>query len=159
MPATSPWNVPSANRHVDLTNMPSHSAPSARQTAWCFIAIIASGEDLSLMRLSSAAVKWAGDRKISRQTLEELGVASGTKFGKEVLCFPYVRGSEIVNTKYRTISEKTFSMREGGELRFWNLDAVLSGSLDQVLIVEGEMDALAAREAGVRLDGILSVPN
>jgi len=111
------------------------------------------------MRLSSAAVKWAGDRKISRQTLEELGVASGTKFGKEVLCFPYVRGSEIVNTKYRTISEKTFSMREGGELRFWNLDAVLSGSLDQVFIVEGEMDALAAREAGVRLDGILSVPN
>jgi twinkle protein len=110
--------------------------------------------------LSDAAIRWAArDRKISQQTLEDLGVESGTKGGREVLCFPYVRGSEIVNTKYRTLAEKTFSMREGGELRFWNLDAVLGGDLDTVWIFEGELDVLAAREVGLRLDRILSVPN
>jgi twinkle protein len=112
-----------------------------------------------MARLTAAAVKWAADRKISQQTLEDLGVESGTRAGNELLCFPYTRRGEIVNTKYRTIAEKTFSMRAGGELRFWNLDAVLSGDLDTVWIFEGEMDLLAAHEAGYSVQTILSVPN
>lgn len=77
----------------------------------------------------------------------------------ETLALPYSRGVKVVNVKYRSLAQKGFKMREGGELRFWNLDAVLVGDRKAVYIFEGEMDGLAAFEAGIGRDKILSVPN
>jgi twinkle protein len=77
----------------------------------------------------------------------------------ETLALPYCRGAKAVNVKYRALAQKGFKMREGGELRFWNLDAVLAGDRKTVYIFEGEMDGLAAFEAGIGRDKILSVPN
>lgn len=116
-----------------------------------------------MARLSEAAIAWAAKRKISVRSLETFGVASGTKaFGPEVaevLCYPYIRAGEIINTKYRRIPSKAFQQKTGGELRFWNLDDVLSGDMAEVYIFEGEMDVLAAYEAGVPKHRIVSVPN
>ena len=47
----------------------------------------------------------------------------------EVIAFPYRRNGEIINVKYRALAE-------GGELRFWNLDAVLGAASERVYIVE-----------------------
>ena len=116
------------------------------------------------MGLSGTVVAWAAERHIGRRTLEAFGAASGTmamrELGRtEVLCLPYRRGSEVVNVKFRAITDKKFSMREGGELRFFNLDSVLGGDGKTAYIFEGEMDCLAAFEAGIPLAQILSVPN
>ncbi len=114
--------------------------------------------------LSDNAVRWAGARGISRSTLERAGVASGTTgmpgLGQaEVIAFPYWRNGTAVNVKYRALSEKAFKQREGGELRFWNLDAVLKAKSERVYVTEGEMDALALMEAGVPSREVVSVPN
>lgn len=116
-----------------------------------------------MAKLTEAAIAWAAKRKISVRSLEAFGVASGTMaFGAEraeVLCYPYARGSDVVNVKYRRIPNKGFQQKTGGELRFWNLDDVLAGDMSEVFIFEGEMDALAAYEAGIPKHKILSVPN
>ncbi len=114
--------------------------------------------------LSDNAVRWAEARGISRSTLERAGVASGTTgmpgVGEcEVIAFPYWRNGKAVNVKYRALSEKAFKQREGGELRFWNLDEVLKAESERAYIVEGEMDALALMEAGVPSQEVVSVPN
>ncbi len=114
--------------------------------------------------LGEAAVKWAGDRGITRPTLERAGVGSGTAgmpgAGKcEVIAFPYRRNGEVVNVKYRALAEKSFKQREGGELRLWNLDDVLTAKSERVYVVEGEMDALALMEAGFPIAEVVSVPN
>ena len=114
--------------------------------------------------LSNAALKWAADRGISRLTLERAGVGSGTAkmpgAGEcEVIAFPYRRDGEIINVKYRALADKLFKQREGGELRFWNLDAVLSAASERVYIVEGEVDGLALIEADIPATEIVSVPN
>lgn len=114
--------------------------------------------------LSTTAIEWAGKRGISRSTLERAGVGSGITgmpgAGEcEVIAFPYRRGREVVNVKYRALGSKAFKQQDGGELRFWNLDEPLRVRSETVYIVEGEMDALAMWDAGLPLERVLSVPN
>ncbi len=114
--------------------------------------------------LSDKAVRWAEARGISRSTLERVGVGSGTTgmpgLGQaEVIAFPYWRAGKAVNVKYRSLSGKAFKQREGGELRFWNLDEVLKAKSERVFVTEGEMDALALMEAGIPGQEVVSVPN
>ena len=113
------------------------------------------------MSISPAVAQWAQDRGISQPTLEALGVVSDTspKTGAEIIVFPYSRNGKVINRKVRPISEKLFWMDKGGELRFYNLDAVLNSSRDVAYIVEGEMDAAALVEAGFPPYEVLSVPN
>jgi len=117
-----------------------------------------------MANLSTAAVQWAAERGISESTLERAGVASGTtgmpEVGEcQVIAFPYRRNGTVVNVKYRALEAKSFKQREGGELRFWNLDEVLRAKSERVYITEGEMDALALIEAGVPAGEVISVPN
>jgi twinkle protein len=78
----------------------------------------------------------------------------------DTICFPFVEGGEIVNEKYRSRG-KRFAQRTGGTKTFWNVDvledpALLSGER-ALVIVEGEMDALAVIEAGY--PWVVSVPD
>lgn len=115
--------------------------------------------------LRETAVAWAGNRGISRETLERFGVGSGTASMPpdgakcEVIVFPYRRGAETVNFKARSLAGKAFKQKQGGELRFFNLDATLAGGAGIVHVCEGEMDALALAEAGIPVEQILAVPN
>lgn len=115
------------------------------------------------MGLSRNAIAWALARGISVSTLAALGVVSGTTWvgdrEQEVIAFPYKRGKQVINCKYRSLEGKEWRQEKNPELRFWNLDAVLSGPKDEVYIVEGEMDAMALVEAGVPVSSVLSVPN
>ena len=111
-------------------------------------------------RISERAATWAQRRGLSRETLDLLGVASGTVF------FPDIgRKSEAVFFRYRdghkarSIEEKAHVAGGGFKLSFWNLDRVLKASPAEVFIVEGELDACALVEAGIPPDRVLSVPN
>jgi twinkle protein len=112
-------------------------------------------------RISEAAAAWAQEeRGISRETMELLGVASGTAFFRdlnrksEAIFFPFKEG-----WKARSFPDKEFTAGGGFKLSFWNLERVLKASPQQVFIVEGELDACALVEAGIPPDRVLSVPN
>ena len=112
-------------------------------------------------QVSKPAADWALDaRKISRETLAQLGVASGSVFFPDAgtkldaLFFKYQDG-----WKARAIPEKHFVAGKGFKLGFWNLETVLRANPAEVFIVEGELDACALVEAGVPADRVLSVPN
>lgn len=115
-------------------------------------------------RLSEAAVRYAdAKRRISRETLERLGVASGTAFfptlgrSSEAVFFPYVVGGERVNWKAASFPDKAFTSQKGGKLAFFNLDRVIGS--ETIYITEGEWDAASLVEAGIPETQVISVPN
>lgn len=112
-------------------------------------------------RISSTAAAWARDvRKIDIQTLESLGVASGTTFfpdlgrKSEALFFKYAEG-----WKARAIPEKSFVAGKGLKLSFWNIETIIAANPPEVFLTEGELDACALVESGISPDRVLSVPN
>lgn len=110
--------------------------------------------------LSQKAVEWFEKRAISQATLNAFKITEGLEWmpqvNKEIntIQFNYFRNSELVNVKYRT-GNKHFKLHKGSELIFYNLDVVANSK--EIIICEGEMDALAFYEAGYK--NVVSVPN
>ena len=73
----------------------------------------------------------------------------------EAVIFPYFRGGEEINRKYRTVSDKHFRMETGCELVLYGLDDI--DPTKPLIWVEGEIDKLALEVAGYR--NVVSVPN
>ena len=115
-----------------------------------------------LQLVSDKVSAWFEKRGISNNTLLKFGVTEsvewmpGDENGKKstAICFNYLRDEEVVNIKYRT-GDKRFRMEKGAELIFYNLDATKLGK--EIVIVEGEIDALSLWEAGI--SNVVSVPN
>lgn len=112
-------------------------------------------------RLTDPAAAWvAKSRKISRGTLDRLGVESDTVFFPDIddkceaIVFRYPNG-----WKARSFPPKHFVAGKGFKLAFWNIDRVLAAKPSRVFITEGEFDACALVEAGVDPREVLSVPN
>ncbi len=87
------------------------------------------------------------------------GIADSSRTGFDVE-IAYLRAGKRVNTKFRTLlGEKRFCQEKDGEKIFWNWDCQLDRSLDvmPLIITEGELDALAAIQAG--FPRTMSVPD
>jgi twinkle protein len=69
------------------------------------------------------------------------------------LTFPYFRGDEVINVKYRTLN-KSFKMERGAELCLYGENDISGNTL---IFVEGEIDKLSAEVAGIT--SCVSVPN
>lgn len=110
--------------------------------------------------LTDKAVKYCTGRMISQNTLNKMKVYSDRTYmpqyerDDEVMCFPYFFQDKLINIKYRG-SEKSFKLYSGSELIFYNQDALLNNT--EIIIVEGEFDALSFIECG--FDNVVSVPN
>jgi twinkle protein len=110
--------------------------------------------------LSNDAVRYFEGRMINQDTLVKMKVYSDKEFMPQfkeiipVICFPYFFNDKLINIKYRG-REKSFKLIAGAELIFWNIDCLLK--FDEVIIVEGEIDALTFVQAGY--DNVISVPN
>lgn len=115
-----------------------------------------------LQNVGDKALKWFEDRGISNNTLLRFKVTESVEWmpgdtdGKKssVICFNYYRDEKLVNIKHRT-GNKRFRMEKGAELIFYNLDACKH--YKDIVIVEGEIDALSLWEAGIY--NVVSVPN
>lgn len=113
----------------------------------------------NITNLSDKAVKWFTGRMISQDTLVKMKIYSDTEYMPqfqkelEVMCFPYFVNGKLVNIKYRG-SNKSFKLFSGAKLVWYNFDALLS---DEIIIVEGEIDALTFIENG--FENVVSVPN
>jgi twinkle protein len=114
----------------------------------------------NITELSDRAVKWFTGRMISQNTLVKMKIYTSREympqFNKEVetICMPYFFQGKLYNIKYRG-GGKSFKMHSGAELIFYNQDALLN--YEDIIIVEGEFDALAFIECG--FDNVISVPN
>jgi twinkle protein len=110
--------------------------------------------------LTDKAVKYFENRMISQSTLVKAKVYSDIEFmpqfakKEETICFPYFQNDKLINIKFRG-PKKSFKLVAGAELIFWNIDCLKK--YDEVIIVEGEIDALTFIQAG--FDNVLSVPN
>lgn len=95
--------------------------------------------------------QWLRDvRKISAKTIQRYKLASR----KGALMFPYLREGELIAAKYRKAPAKEFFVDADCEPCLFGWHG-LAGTERGVLLVEGEMDVLAAAEYGY---AALSVP-
>ena len=105
-------------------------------------------------------ITWFKTRGISQQTLEDLYVTTGSEYmpqtgqKENTIQFNYMMADELINVKYRD-GRKNFKLYKGAEKIFYNINSVVG--YDWCVIVEGEMDALALHEAGIK--NVISVPN
>ena len=111
-------------------------------------------------KYSDNVLKFFTSRLISEKTLLECKVSESVewmpKAQKEIptIQFNYFRNGELINIKSRG-KDKDFKLFKDAELIFYNLDATINN--ETIIIVEGEMDALALYECG--LHNVISVPN
>ena len=73
----------------------------------------------------------------------------------DCIAFPYFRNGEVINIKYRALSEKAFAQEKDAEKLLYGLDDI--ADQDEAIVVEGEMDKLALEETGIR--NVVSVPD
>lgn len=110
--------------------------------------------------LTDKAVKYFEGRMISQKTLVKMNIYSDVEFMPQfnkkvdVICFPYFLNDKLLNIKFRG-PQKSFKLVSGAELIFWNIDCLKK--YDEVIITEGEIDALTLIQAG--FDNTMSVPN
>ena len=106
------------------------------------------------------ALEWFTQRGISKDTLDELKVSTGSEYmpqtakQENTIQFNYYVGGELINVKYRD-GRKNFKLYKGAEKVFYNIDNIVGH--DWCVITEGEMDVLALYEAGI--SNAISVPN
>ena len=108
--------------------------------------------------------QWFKERGISETTLKHFKVTSklryehGMQQDRVWACFPYYDlKNEIVNVKYRTITDKLFAQEKNSEQTFYGLGQIEKETKDILYIVEGEIDALSLYEAGYK--NVVSIPN
>lgn len=110
--------------------------------------------------ISDKAVKYFEGRMISQDTLSKMKIYSDIEYMPQfsaevdVICFPYFYDNKLVNIKYRG-PKKSFKMVSGAELIFYNADCLKKA--EEIIIVEGEIDALTFIQAGY--ENTISVPN
>lgn len=105
--------------------------------------------------IEGLANEWLNQRGIPSDLAARLGLTSGGKNGEQWLSIPYRLDGQLVNRKFRRIDQKEHRMDKGGKLCLWNSE-VLTGA-GEVIITEGEFDALAVMAAG--FERVVSVPN
>lgn len=110
--------------------------------------------------LSDNLVKWFESRSISQNVLKVARITEGkewmpqSKREENTIQFNYFRNNELINIKYRD-GRKNFKMFKDAEKIFYNYD--LAATSKEIIIVEGEMDALAYMEAEIY--NVVSIPN
>lgn len=102
-------------------------------------------------KLNERIVGYSKTRGISESTLKKFMVYGReewmpqTNKKERCVCFPYIRGGEVVNIKHRD-GRKNFRLVKDAELILFGMQT-LEGR-HSAIITEGEWDALAAYEAG-----------
>lgn len=100
--------------------------------------------------LTDKAIEFFKSRKISLNTLKRFKVTANDK----AIQFNFFRGDVLFNVKER-FPQKKFALKKGGEVNFYNYDAIND---ELLLIVEGEIDALTVYECMPNVP-VVSLPN
>jgi twinkle protein len=104
--------------------------------------------------------EWFAARGISREVVDRYKITRGETYmaavgsRTPVIRFPYYRGDEVVNIKFRD-AEKHFQMVAGAERILYGINDCVDK--DTVIVVEGEIDKLTFAEIGMY--NAVSVPD
>jgi twinkle protein len=116
-------------------------------------------EYLNSGELSEKARAWFHERRITDEVLERHQITDGpewmpqTKQEENCIRFPYLKGGQVVNVKFRDGS-KNFKMVKDGARILYGYDDIEG---DTLVWTEGEIDKLSVEVAG--LNSCVSVPN
>lgn len=129
------------------------SASQSPQTEQCGSATIATGPVGSaiLMPFSPAHIAAIEARGLDPELLLRHGVGASNRLAGDAIGIPFFNEGVRVATKYRTLTgDKKFTQDAGGRQVLWNVDCLRDDTLqaEPVIITEGELDALAAIQAG-----------
>ncbi|MEY4333377.1 MAG: hypothetical protein RLZZ196_2120 [Bacteroidota bacterium] len=102
-------------------------------------------EDFKNTQIRQGTIDYFKSRGISENTVNKFFIHSKEEGKKPWIVFPYFRDGEIVNAKYRS-KDKSFRLVSGAELIFYGMQTLEGRRC--AIIVEGEIDALSAYEAG-----------
>lgn len=100
--------------------------------------------------MDSGVLNWFDKRGISESVLTRNKISSKSAWLPQIqgeakcILFPYFRGDEIVNIKYRD-NAKNFKMEAGAERILYGLNDIA----EKTYICEGEIDKLSIEEAGI----------
>lgn len=112
------------------------------------------------MTISLKLLDILAERGIDAELADRLGLASRLEGGDEALVIPFVREGRVVRRKWRTFGpERRFGADKGAVRCAFNEDCLRDASLTSLplLITEGELDAIAAIQAG--FPRTISVPD
>ena len=113
------------------------------------------------MTMNNNVLDWLGARGLDPELAVRMGLSSVSRGGGDCLVIPFKRAGETVRRKYRAIDrdENRWTQDKGGVRCAYNEDALRDPGLrDQPLIItEGELDCLAALQAGFARS--ISVPD
>lgn len=118
------------------------------------------------MTINNRGDAWLTERGLDIETAIRAGLYTTSAPGGDAtsaesadwIAIPYRVDGDVVNVKYRKLSEKQFAQSKGGKQVLWNRDVIRDQTLGNypLIITEGEADALAALEAGFQR--VVSVP-
>lgn len=101
---------------------------------------------------------WFQNRGIGEEIVRRMKIFQTTRLfnGREqkAIAFPYYRNGTLISVKYRSMETKAFATEANCEQAFYNVDAIVA--YEEIIIVEGEMDALAMMQANFL--NVISVP-
>lgn len=106
------------------------------------------------------AVTWFAGRGISEPVMHDMGITVAEEYCPVCddkvghILFPFIVDGVHVNTKHRC-GKKHFRMEKGAQRVLYNLDGCAGA--EEIIWVEGEMDVLALKSAGVH--NVVSVPD
>jgi twinkle protein len=125
-----------------------------------------------VVAINEAVLKWFEKRGIDGETVVRMGIYSGTQRGTgdsfqvdpdpagQIIAFPFVRNGIARSFKFRGAGKKFFQT-PGGAAHFFNADILddpsLAAGQNALVVVEGEIDALAVLQSGYPF--VVSVPD
>lgn len=100
-------------------------------------------------RATSVLEEWFGGRGLTMDTVNAFKVVEQPRGEAVYIVFPYLRGAELINAKYRNVADKKDMRQETGAepcLYGWDL---IDPSCRVVAIAEGEIDAMTLHQVGI----------
>lgn len=108
-----------------------------------------------VINLPEGVIKYFKDRGIPETTLQNEFIGFEKSGGKGWVKFPYYQNSICVNVKYKTAT-KDFRQEKGGKKVLYRYDRAFMSDKKDLVITEGEMDALACVVSGMEA---VSIPD
>lgn len=102
------------------------------------------------IKTTDQAIEWLKKRGIWEATSAAYKVS---QFGSEIM-FPYFKQGELVNVKYRSMTEKKFRQEKNAEPALFGMD--FCKDKEELTIVEGEIDCLTMNQYGFN---VVSIPS
>lgn len=94
---------------------------------------------------TARAREYLQTRGLNDETIKAFRIGQS---GDSAVMFPYFKGGELVNVKYRTIREKKMWQESGAEPSLFNRDRI-GPKLTELVITEGEIDAMTWDQYGL----------